>query len=155
MTGLHDTATVGDVVTAALRRFPDRVAFQQDGTELTYRQVEDALARWVSVLHDRGLRRGEGVGLLSPNRPEAWLAQISPALAGGRYTALHPLGSLADHLHACNEAELRLLFVDPAFGERAGQLLEKAATGRLDVWPFRRRRGHQRTGREGGTERPP
>jgi fatty-acyl-CoA synthase len=128
MTGLHDTATVGDVVTAALRRFPDRVAFRQDGTELTYRQVEDALSRWVSVLHERGLRRGEGVGLLSPNCPEAWLAQIAPALAGGRYTALHPLGSLADHLHTCNEAELRLLFVDPVFHERAAQLLEKAPT---------------------------
>jgi fatty-acyl-CoA synthase len=128
MTGLHETATVGDVVTAVLRRFPDRVAFRQDGTELTYRQVEDALTRWVSVLHERGLRRGEGVGLLSPNSPEAWLAQITPALAGGRYTALHPLGSLADHVHTCNEAELRLLFVDPVFGERAAQLLEKAAT---------------------------
>ena len=128
MSGLHDAATVGDVVTAALRRFPDRVAFEQDSTQLTYRQVEDALARWVSVLHERGLRPGEGIGLLSLNRPEAWLAQIAPALAGGRYTALHPLGSLADHLHACDEAELRFLFVDPAFSERAAQLLEKAVT---------------------------
>jgi fatty-acyl-CoA synthase len=128
MTGLHDTAIVGDVVTAALRRFPDRIAFLQDGAEFTYRHIEEALARWVSLLHQRGLRPGEGVGLLSPNRPEAWLAQIAPALAGGRYTALHPLGSLADHLHACEEAGLRFLFVDPAFGERSAQLLEKAAT---------------------------
>src|SRR5262249_176572 len=93
MTGMHDSVTVGDVVTAALRRFPDRVAFRQDGTELTYRQVEDRLARWVAVLQQLGLRPGEGVGLLSPNRPEAWLAQVAPALAGGRYSALHPLGS--------------------------------------------------------------
>src|SRR5262245_48000223 len=128
MSELHATATVGDVVCAALRRFPDRVAFRQDGSELTYRGVEDALARWVTVLHERGLRPGEGVGLLSANRPEAWLAQAAPALAGGRYTALHPLGSLADHLHACDEAELRFLFVDPPFAERAAQLLEKAAT---------------------------
>src|SRR6266481_523198 len=112
MTGLHDAATVGDVLIAALRRFPDRVAFRQDGAELTYRQVEDALARWVSVLHQRGLRPGEGIGLLSPNRHEAWLAQVAPALAGGRYTALHPLGSFVDHLHACDEAELRFLLVD-------------------------------------------
>jgi fatty-acyl-CoA synthase len=127
MTRLYDAATIGDVVTAALRRFPDRVAFRQDGIDHTYRQVEDALARWVSVLHARGLRPGEGVGLLSSNRPEAWLAQAAPALAGGRYTALHPLGSLPDHLHACNEAELRFLFVEPAFGERAAQLLEQSA----------------------------
>ena len=58
MTRLQDAATIGDVVTAALRRFPDRVAFRQDGSELTYRQVEDALARWVSVLQERRLQPG-------------------------------------------------------------------------------------------------
>src|SRR5438874_1274367 len=126
MPDLYDTATVGDIVTAALRRFPERVAFRQDGRDLTYRQTEDLLARWVAVLSERGLRAGDGVGLLSPNRPEAWLAQVAPALAGGRYTALHPLGSLDDHLYACDEAELRFLFVDPAYGERATQLFEKS-----------------------------
>jgi fatty-acyl-CoA synthase len=126
MAGLYGAATIGDIVTTALRRFPDRVAFRQDGRDLTYAQTADALARWVAVFHQRGLRPGEGVGLLSPNRPEAWLAQIAPALAGGRYTALHPLGSLDDHLHACNEAELRFVLVDPAFGERATQLLRQS-----------------------------
>ena len=126
MPGLHGTATLGDIVTSALRRFPDRVAFRCDGREMTYRQTEDALARWVAVLIDRGLRPGEGVGLLSPNRPEAWLAQAAPAMAGGRYTALHPLGSLEDHLYACDEAELRFLFVDPHFGDRATELLERS-----------------------------
>jgi fatty-acyl-CoA synthase len=126
--GLHDAVTVGDVVIAALRRFPGRVAFRQDGRDMTYREAEDSLARWVAVLRERGLRQGEGVGLLSPNRPEAWLSPTAAALAGGRYTALHPLGSLDDHLHACNEAQLRFLFVDPAFAERAVQLKEKADT---------------------------
>jgi fatty-acyl-CoA synthase len=126
MVGLQDTATVGDIVTAVLRRFPDRVAFRQDGNEMTYRQTEDALARWVAVLIQRGLRPGEGVGLLSPNRPESWLGQMAPALAGGRYTALHPLGSLEDHLYTCDEAELRFLFVDPYYGERAAQLLSQS-----------------------------
>jgi fatty-acyl-CoA synthase len=128
MVGLQAMATVGDVVSAALRRFPGRVAFRHGDLEWTYRQTEDALARWVAVLTQRGFRPGEGVGLLSPNRPEAWLGQIAPALGGGRYTALHPLGSLEDHLHACDEAELRFLFVDPHFGERATQLLERSGS---------------------------
>jgi fatty-acyl-CoA synthase len=127
MPGLHDVATVGDIVTAALRRFPQRVAFRQDGQDLTYAETEATLARWAAVLQSRGLQRGQGVGLLSPNRPEAWLAQVAPALAGGRYTALHPLGSLDDHIYACDEAELRVLFVDPAYGHRAAELLEKSA----------------------------
>ncbi|MFZ0171105.1 MAG: AMP-binding protein [Acidimicrobiales bacterium] len=126
MPDLHETASVGDVVTAALRRYPERVAFRCESVSLTYRQTEQLLARWIVVLLQLGLRPGEGVGLLSPNRPEAWLAQIAPALAGGRYTALHPLGSLEDHLHACNEAELRFVLVDPAFSARGVELLERS-----------------------------
>src|ERR1700738_671868 len=114
MAGLHEVATAGDIVTAVLRRFPDRVAFRQDGKDMTYRQTEDTLARWVAVLLDHGLRPGAGVALFAPNRPEAGLAQVAPALAGGRYTALHPLGSFDDHLYACDEAELRFLPVHPA-----------------------------------------
>ena len=48
-------------------------------------------------------------------------------VAGGRFTALHPLGSLDDHLYACDEAELRFLCVDPLYAERAGQLLERSS----------------------------
>jgi fatty-acyl-CoA synthase len=131
MAQLYEVASLGDVVVSALRRHPNRVAFRSEGAEMTYRQVEDVLARWVAVLHDLGLRLGEGIGVLSPNRPEAWLAMTAAALAGGRITALHPLGSLADHLHACDEAELRFILVDPAFAERGAQLLE--GSGAVDA----------------------
>jgi fatty-acyl-CoA synthase len=125
MAGLHEPARYTDLVLAALRRFPSRVAFRQDGRDLTYAQVADRLARWVTVLVGRGFRPGQGIGLLSANRPEVWLGQTAAPLAGGRYTALHPLGSLDDHRYACDEAELRFLFVDPAYAERAAALAER------------------------------
>jgi len=121
---LRDAVTYGELILTALRRFPDRVAFQQDDRRLTYRQTADLLARWITVLTQRGLAHGQGVGILSPNRPEVWLGQSSTSMAGGRYTALHPLGSLDDHRYACDEAELRFLLVDPAYAERAARLLE-------------------------------
>jgi fatty-acyl-CoA synthase len=127
MTRLHDGITYGQIVLTALQRFPDREAFRQDGRAITYRQAADRLARWTAVLQQRGFRPGEGVGILSPNRPEVWLGQTAPLLAGGRYTALHPLGSLDDHLYACNEAELRFLLVDPAYVERAAALLDASS----------------------------
>lgn len=126
VSALHDYTTHLDLILGALRRFGDRVAFKQDDREFTYQQMGDALVRWAHVFKQLGARPGEGFGLLSPNRPEVWLGQAAPALAGGRYTALHPMGSLEDHLYMCREAELRFLLVDPAYAERAGQLLEKS-----------------------------
>jgi hypothetical protein len=86
MTGLYDAATVGAVVTAAMRRFPDRVAFRQDGIELTYRQVECALARWLSAA-SAGCNPLRGSGCSHPIAPRPGGADRAGA-AGGRYTAL-------------------------------------------------------------------
>jgi fatty-acyl-CoA synthase len=123
---LHAPTTHQDLIVNSLRRFPRRIAFIQDDVQFSYAHTLESLARWTAVLVRLGLKPGEGVGLLSPNRPEVWLAQTSPGFAGGRYTALHPMGSLEDHLYMCREAELRFLFVDPAFGERGAQLLAQS-----------------------------
>jgi len=128
MPTLHEPARYTDIVLAALRRFPDRVAFREDGREVTYARIADLLARWIAVLRRCGLERGEGVGVLSPNRHEVWLGQTAAPFAGGRFTALHPLGSLDDHRYACDEAELRVLIVDPIYAERAGALADKCAS---------------------------
>ena len=125
MAGLHDTATFSDLVLTALRRHPNGVAFAQGGLAVTYRQVEDRIARLATLLHERGLGSGHGVGILSPNRPEVFYGQTAPGFAGGRYTALHPLGSLDDHRYACDEAELRFLLVDPVYAPRAAELRER------------------------------
>jgi fatty-acyl-CoA synthase len=119
---LHDPATYTDLVLTALRRWAGRTAFVQDGVELTYRQLEDRIARLAGVLAARGLGDGGGVGILSPNRPEVYVGQSAALFAGGRFTALHPLGSLDDHRYSVDEADLRILLVDPAYGSRAAEL---------------------------------
>ena len=126
MRALRDATTQLDLVLGALRRFPDREAFRQDDRGYRYREIADTMARWATVFTRLGVGPGTGVGLLSPNRPEVWLGQVVPSLVGGRYTALHPLGSLDDHLYMCREAELRVLLVDPAYAERAAQLMERS-----------------------------
>ena len=84
MPALHEPARYTDLVVAALRRFPERVAFREGGREVTYARTADLLARWVAVFRRRGLRPGEGVGVLSPNRHEVWLGQTAAPFAGGR-----------------------------------------------------------------------
>ena len=96
MEHLHRINTFADIVAKALERHPARVAFAHDGRQLTYRQTADLLGRIMQVYADRGFRPDQGVAVLSTNRPEAWLASTAAVMLGGRYTALHPLGSLED-----------------------------------------------------------
>lgn len=122
------TATHSDLVVRALRCFPERVAFRQGDRAVRYAEAEDLVSRLVTVFRSLGLRDGDGIGLLSPNRPEVWMVQSAPGFLDASYTALHPLGSFEDHLYACDEAELKLLVVDPGYAERGAALLERAGS---------------------------
>ena len=84
MTALHQPVRYTDLVLDALRRFPERVAFRQDGRDLSYAQTANLLARWVTILRQRRFEPGQGIGVLSPNRPEVWLGQTAAPFAGGR-----------------------------------------------------------------------
>lgn len=120
--------THSDLIARALRCFPDRVAFRQGDRTVTYREAEDLVVRTVAVLCELGLVAGDGVAVLSPNRPETWVTQVAPGFLGCSYTALHPLGSFDDHLYACDEAGLKVLLVDPSYAERAAALLENSSS---------------------------
>jgi fatty-acyl-CoA synthase len=122
------TITYSDLIIRALTRERDRVAFAQDGTETTYAAAADLVGRIGRVLVERGLGRGQGVAVLSPPRPEAWFVMSATSLVGGRVSALHPLGSLDDHLYMCDDAEIHTLVVDRSASDRAAELRDRAGT---------------------------
>jgi fatty-acyl-CoA synthase len=116
--------TYGDLIRTALGRYPSRAAFVHEGRALTYARVEDLLDRMITVLAARGLTAGAGVAVLSTNRPEAWLTSTATIMLGGRFTALHPLGSLDDFEQVCTDAEVHTLVFDPAaFDDTAAALV--------------------------------
>jgi hypothetical protein len=57
VTALHQPVRYTDLVLDALRRFPERVAFRQDGRDLSYARTADLLARWVTILRRRRFER--------------------------------------------------------------------------------------------------
>ncbi|GAC57909.1 putative fatty-acid--CoA ligase [Gordonia hirsuta DSM 44140 = NBRC 16056] len=126
-TGVH----LGDLMVSALHRHADRPVLQIGDTELTGRQMAEAISRYVQAFEGvgAGVESGSGpaVGLLALNRPEVLLVIGAGQTRGWRRTALHPLGSLDDHAYVLNDAGVRTLVIDPnpMFVERAAALLEK------------------------------
>ncbi len=88
----------------ALRRHPDRVAFQSPASRLTYRQTLDLIGRFQAVLHRAGLQAGNRIALLTANRADAWCAGVAAQGLGMATTWMHPMGSLAAHLFQIEDA---------------------------------------------------
>jgi fatty-acyl-CoA synthase len=105
--------TYPELVLTALGRDPSAVAFVVGDLRISYAEAGAWIRRLAAVLAERGVEKGDGVAILSRNRPEAWFATIAAQLVGARTSALHALGSLEDHRYICANAGIRTLVFDP------------------------------------------
>ena len=127
--GLHDAVTLGDLVLGALRRFPrpGRLPPGRPGAHLRSRRPTCSGAA----------PRCSASAACSPATASACCRPTGPRSTSARSHRSSPAGATprstrsarsTTTCYACDEAELRFLFVDPQFAERAGELLEKSAT---------------------------
>jgi len=108
-----ETGSVGQIIVSAITRFADRPAIADAHTVWTYREFGAAIARYVAALESLGLKKGEGIAILSGNKVEQVACQFAAVLIGMRYTALHPLAAATTHTHILRDAEIAALVVDP------------------------------------------
>ncbi|MTD55471.1 AMP-binding protein [Amycolatopsis pithecellobii] len=118
--------TYCELIVDALSRHPRREAFVHGARRLSYAQTADLTSRLQQVLAEHRIEPGAGVATLSGNLPETWMVQAATYLLGGRYSGLHPLGSIDDHVRVCADAEIRLLVVHPDFAAVAAAVAERS-----------------------------
>lgn len=133
--------TLGRLVNNAIARFGERAAMSDGQTKWTYRELGDAIGRFMAAFRRRGLSGDCGVAVLSNNRVEPFGLLCAANLLGIRYTPLHPLAALDEHAHILDDSGSRLLIIDSSFAERASMLkerlpgLEIVALGAVDGCP--------------------
>ncbi|OBH73674.1 acyl-CoA synthetase [Mycobacterium intracellulare] len=93
-----------------------------DGDAISYAQLYARSRRVAALLHDAGLRRGDGVALVLPNRPEfleiTWGAQLS----GLYYTAVNTHFIPDEVAYVIDDSDAKAVFVDAALPELAAHL---------------------------------
>ncbi len=70
-------------VVASARRDPEHVALRLDDVTVTYGEFDDATARVAGMLRDRGVQKGDRVGLMLPNVPYFPIAYYGVLRLGG------------------------------------------------------------------------
>jgi acyl-CoA synthetase (AMP-forming)/AMP-acid ligase II len=104
------------------------------GRQLTYAELADAIAIAAYNLAQRGFKKGDVLGILSPNCPEYAIAFHATATLGGIVTPINPLYTRNEIAHQLKDAGARLLVTVPVFLEKA---LEAAAdAGIEEVFSF-------------------
>jgi fatty-acyl-CoA synthase len=119
MTAASSGVTVSSVIVEALTRYPAREAFVAGDRRLSYAQCSELIGRLMSAYSSCGVGPGSSVAMLSPNRPESWLAGAAAYLLGASFTGLQVLGTIEDHVFMCDDVGSSVLVVDEALADRA------------------------------------
>jgi len=105
------------------------------GRTLTYGQLADSIA---IVAHNlaasRGLKKGEVLGIISPNCPEYGIAFHATATAGGIVTPINPLYTRHEIAHQLKDAGARFLVATPMCLEKSREAAEEAGIEEVFVF---------------------
>ncbi|MFE5485774.1 long-chain fatty acid--CoA ligase [Streptomyces sp. NPDC056527] len=107
------------VNSAAARR--GQLAVRHDDAALTYGELDDASARFATVLHDRGVRPGDRVALTMPNLPLFPVVYYGILRAGGVVVPMNPLLKAREVAYLLRDSGARITVTSPLFAEEVAK----------------------------------
>lgn len=123
MSAVHRPSSYADLLAGALQRNGHREAFAHGDRSFTNEETMRQILHFAGVLQAKGLKKGDGVAILSSNRPEFFFAMSAAIALGCPYTPIHPLGGLEDQVFVLEDAEIRALIYSPEeYDDRADEL---------------------------------
>lgn len=122
---VHAGGTIGDMIIQAIARYPDRIAFVDDHSRITYKQLGERIGQAIAAFAALGLKRGDGIVQLSGNRTDVFTVMAAAYLTGLRSVTLHGMGGLDDHAYIVRDAEASLFIADRGYQPRLEALREQ------------------------------
>jgi len=121
LSGTSDTPllgmTIGDAFDRTVARFPHREALisRQQGLRYTWAELRAEVDRFARGLLALGVRKGDRVGIWSPNRAEWTITQYACAKIGAILVNINPAYRLHELEYALNQSGCSVLVTAPNF----------------------------------------
>jgi len=127
-----DLAAAGAGMSLSFRaaQHPDRSAIRSDHGDRSFGELNARTNQLVRVLRAAGVKPGDGVAIVSRNRPEFAELQFACLRGGFRLTPVNWHGTPDDIAYIVNDCEARALLVDASLAE-AGERASAASGDRL------------------------
>jgi long-chain acyl-CoA synthetase len=110
---------LADHLAGTARQYPDRPALVLGGDVITYRQLDDATARFASLLVGWDVGPGDRVGVMLPNVPDFAIAYYGVLRAGAVVVPMNPLLKEREVAFYLSDSGAKLLVAWEGFGEPA------------------------------------
>ena len=95
-----------------------------DGATISYGELYARSQRVAALLHEAGLRRGDGVALVLPNRPEFLEITWGCQLSGLYYSAVNTHFTPDEVAYVLDDSEARAAFIDASMADLGSRILE-------------------------------
>ncbi|ORW52118.1 AMP-binding protein [Mycobacterium parmense] len=99
---------------------PQSPALIVGGDTISFGELHDRSRRVAAVLHEAGLRRGDGVALVLPNRPEFLEITWGCQLSGLYYTAVNIHFTPDEVAYVIDDSDAKAVFVDATAASTPG-----------------------------------
>ena len=109
----------GELRDRSAERFGDRPALKLDDTVVNYTLLEEGSARIAHLLKDKGLERGDRVGVMLPNVPYFAIVYYGILRAGGVVVPMNVLLKGREVAFYLEDPEAKILFAWHDFEEAA------------------------------------
>ena len=136
-------ATIGSYFDEAAERWAtnDALVVRHQNVRWSYRQLQEQVDKTAAGLLALGLKRGDRIGIWSPNNSEWLVTQLATAKAGLILVNINPAYRLAELDYALNKVACKALIAHPAFktSDYIGMLnelapeLARSKPGQLDA----------------------
>ncbi|HWO37298.1 MAG TPA: AMP-binding protein, partial [Candidatus Acidoferrum sp.] len=78
------------LLSSSASRYPDKIAVSARGRSLSYRELEERSNQLAHLLRERGVAKGDRVGLFFPKCVESLVCMLGALKAGAAYVPLDP-----------------------------------------------------------------
>lgn len=110
------------------RRYGDRVAFENMGASLTYKQVDELATNFAAYLqHEAGLKKGDRIAVQMPNLLQFPITLIAALKAGLIVVNTNPLYTPREMEHQFNDAEAKAIVIVANFASSLEQIIQHTA----------------------------
>jgi long-chain acyl-CoA synthetase len=107
------------ILTDSAARDPEHVALKLDDAELSYGRLDEGSARVAGLLRDRGLARGDRVGIMLPNVPYFAVCYYGVLRAGAIVVPMNVLLKRREVAFYLGDSGAKLMFAWEAFAQDA------------------------------------